>query len=77
MSQPVSRASNSAGPLTNDTPTASSKNAANTISTCRILLPRYVPTISGKSLPSLRSESIPEKKSCAAPIKMQPTTIHR
>ena len=39
--------------------------------------PRYLPIISGRLCPPLRTEITPEIKSCMAPIKMPPIVIHK
>ena len=57
----VKFASNSAGPFTNDTPTASNRNPVNIVINRRTPVPRYFPTMSGRLMPSLRTESMPEK----------------
>ena len=44
---------------------------------CLNRLPRYRPIVSGRLSPSLRSDIMPERKSCTAPAKILPSTIHR
>ena len=45
--------------------------------TTLVPLPRYLPIIVGRLAPSCLKESMPLMKSCTAPAKMHPSTIHR
>ena len=65
-----------AGPMTNETPTAMSRNATTKFMKPFILFPRYFAVTSGMFMPPVWIDIIPAKKSCTAPMKMQPTTIH-
>ena len=67
----------SAGLYTNTAPTIINSSTVNTSIRLRVPPPRYLPMSVGRLAPSCRNDSMPLMKSCTAPAKMLPSTIHR
>gem|GEM_PF-5163096 len=77
LSQPVIEARIPAGPSMNTAPTRIIITTANSLITCFVVIPRYLPIISGRLAPLWLRLITPAMKSCIAPMKMPPRVIHR
>ena len=72
----VMPATRSAGLITNTAPTSTRSTTENTRITCFTTGPSSRPTSSGSESPPERTDIMADMKSCTAPPKMVPATIH-
>ena len=73
----VMSAMSPAGVSTNTAPTSIINSSEKPRMSCFTPTPSCSPTISGSDAPSERIEITPDRKSCTAPAKIVPKTIHR
>ena len=66
-----------AGPSMNTAPTIIIITTAKSLITCLVVIPRYLPMISGRLAPLWLRLITPAMKSCMAPMKIPPRVIHR
>ena len=77
LSHPVMDANIPAGPNMKTAPTSIIITTANSLITCLVVIPRYLPMISGRLAPLWFRLITPAMKSCMAPMNIPPRVIHR